>query len=600
MPVIMATITTIFAFTPMLLMSGEMGVFIKMIPIAISVLLVASFIESFFFLPLHSKHVMKKDARTLSWEKANDLYKNILTRLMHHKRASLIFFFVMVPLLTFVAFSNMKFQFFPKFDGTEVYVNGKLDINNKIEDTHEVVKKIEKEILAHKDELFIKSISAVTGFRMGGSGMDQESAPNVFMFFISLKDPVEDNFIERYITPVLAFDFNSEPKERTLKTFEVEDLLREQLNGVKERFSMVDFIVEGQRAGVVKKDIEIELLVPEDAKMLQMIEKIKDGLGKIDGVQNIGDNAKEGVEELKLKINGYGESLGVSEQYLATILSDYYLFGKRGKSFGDEGIMDIRTKDEDKDNLGKLKSFTFMAPNGQKVRLNDVVDFVQIKSFEKIIKKNGDKQKSVYASVDPKIVTASEAIKKIEPLIEEIKKEGVAVRFGGEKEQNAQLMQDMMIASVIAIFLMFLSLLYMFESFKATLMILSVIPLSFLGVSLGHHLLDINLTMPSVIGILGLAGVVINDGIVMLDFIRKVSKESELLHRAALRLRPIILTSLTTFIGLSTLIFFPSGQAVVLQPLAVSLGFGLAWGTVLNLFYLPMLYALINRTKEDA
>ena len=156
----------------------------------------------------------------------------------------------------------------------------------------------------------------------------------------------------------------------------------------------------------------------------------------------------------------------------------------------------------------------------------------------------------------------------------------------------------MIVASALALSLIFLTLLLMFDSFLISFAILSVIPLSFLGVLLGHFILGLNLSMSSFVGILGLAGVVINDGIVMIDFIRKANSKEEFFAQATKRLRPILLTSITTFIGLATLIFFPSGQATTLQPLAVSLGFGLAWGTVLNLYYLPLLFVLLHSLKR--
>jgi multidrug efflux pump subunit AcrB len=126
---------------------------------------------------------------------------------------------------------------------------------------------------------------------------------------------------------------------------------------------------------------------------------------------------------------------------------------------------------------------------------------------------------------------------------------------------------------------------------------MSVIPLSVLGALLGHKLIGMPLTMPSMIGILGLAGVVINDGIIMLDFLHGTHKSEEFFTRASQRLRPILITSITTFLGLFTLIFYASGQAVILQPIAISLGFGLLWGTFLNLIYLPTLSALVNGIK---
>ena len=126
---------------------------------------------------------------------------------------------------------------------------------------------------------------------------------------------------------------------------------------------------------------------------------------------------------------------------------------------------------------------------------------------------------------------------------------------------------------------------------------MSVIPFAFLGVLVGHFIVGINLSMPSIIGFLGLAGVVINDGIIMLINLKKAQNMDDIYLYAAKRFRPIILTSVTTIIGLATLAFFPTGQASIFQPMAVSLAFGLAWGTVLNLLYLPVLYTITNQKR---
>jgi multidrug efflux pump subunit AcrB len=109
--------------------------------------------------------------------------------------------------------------------------------------------------------------------------------------------------------------------------------------------------------------------------------------------------------------------------------------------------------------------------------------------------------------------------------------------------------------------------------------------------------MGLNMTMLGMIGIVGLAGVVVNDGLIMVDFIKKAKDTEELMSRAKTRLRPILLTSLTTVLGLLTLIFFASGQAMILQPMAVSLGFGIAWATVLNLLYVPLMYSVAYRIK---
>ena len=152
-------------------------------------------------------------------------------------------------------------------------------------------------------------------------------------------------------------------------------------------------------------------------------------------------------------------------------------------------------------------------------------------------------------------------------------------------------------AALIAIVLIFMALIWMFDSVVKSLIILSTIPLSILGVLIGHLIMGINVSMPSLIGMVGLAGVIVNDGIIMMDFIKKAKNIKELLEFAKMRLRPILLTSITTILGLTTLIFFASGQALILQPMAVSLGFGILWATVLNLYFVPMLYRIIYLRK---
>ncbi len=205
--------------------------------------------------------------------------------------------------------------------------------------------------------------------------------------------------------------------------------------------------------------------------------------------------------------------------------------------------------------------------------------------------------KTVFASIDKYKTTANDALEKLSGLISEIEKSGVKVTLLGEKEKNRQLAEEMKRATLLALFLILLSLMLIFSRIRYALMVMSVIPFSIAGALIGHTLLGINLSMASIIGILGLAGVVVNDGIIMLDFLHGTRRSREFFERAKLRLRPILITSTTTFLGLSTLIFFATGQAVILQPIAVSIGFGLLWGTVLNLYYLPTLYAVVNRIE---
>jgi len=226
-----------------------------------------------------------------------------------------------------------------------------------------------------------------------------------------------------------------------------------------------------------------------------------------------------------------------------------------------------------------------------------VADFNTIRSFERIIKHEGETNFYIYANVNSAVLTATEALEKVDPILEEARKEGIKIMLKGEQEKKKELKSDMMLASSVALLLIMFSLLYLFNSFRETFMMMSVIPFAFLGVLIGHMLLGLNLSMPSIIGMLGLSGVVINDGIIMLMNLKKAKNMEEIFYYASKRFRPIILTSVTTVIGLSSLVFFPTGQAAIFQPMAVSLAFGLAWGTVLNLLYLPVFYTILNQKK---
>jgi len=182
-------------------------------------------------------------------------------------------------------------------------------------------------------------------------------------------------------------------------------------------------------------------------------------------------------------------------------------------------------------------------------------------------------------------------------LKEAAKKDGIKIILKGEEEKKKELKSDMIAASGVAMLLIMLSLLYLFNSFRETFMMMSVIPFAFLGVLMGHFALGVNLSMPSIIGMLGLSGVVINDGIIMIMNLKKAKNMEEIFFYASKRFRPIVLTSVTTLIGLSSLVFFPTGQATIFQPMAIALAFGLAWGTVLNLLYLPVLYTILNQKR---
>lgn len=598
LPVFMASITTIFAFIPALMISGQMGEVMKLIPIALSILVLASLIESFLFLPIHASHTLNAEAKTLSWEKANKIYSDVIHFFMRYKKTFLIVFVILTPLLTVLLIQKSKFQMFPQFDTTYVSISIKLDKNTKVEESFEIVKKIEQDFLANKDRFFIKNTNSVAGYRKD-SANNTENYPYAASITMELHDLAPSNFVDKYVTPYLSLFYSSEGRIRTKTSQKISNEIKEFLKSqkYKKRYDLVEISVVERKLGPIKADIEIGLVGNDSKKIMDSMHALENSLKNINGIKSIANTATLGIDEIKLEVNSYGEQLGVDETYLGNILSNYYLEKKKGVVFNQNDMLDIKISSLSKDNFEEFKNLQVPLKSGKVISLNQIVTFKTIQSFEKITKEEGDKNFYFYAIVDPKIITAAEVSSIIEPIIKEIQNNAIIVRQKGEAEKKAELKNDMLAASALAMLLIMLSLLYMFNSFRDTLIIMSIIPFSILGVLLGHQLMGLNLSMPSLIGALGLAGVVINDGIVMMEFLKKAKTLQDVFYRASLRFRPIILTTVTTLVGMTTLIFFPTGQAAIFQPIAVSLGFGLFWGTVLNLIYLPVLYTFLNRIK---
>lgn len=599
LPVTLATVTTVVAFLPIFMMQGETALFIMLIPLTVIIILLGSLLESFLFLPLHAHEFLRKSNNVVNWVPLQNFYERVVLRLLHYKKISLLFFFIVIPLSTVFLATSMKFQFFPNFDGNFLYISGKLSINTPLEETYKISKEIEEELVKHKEEFSLKAISSVVGYRRSLSGETQRNS-GVFMITMELYDREASNFFDRYITPALnfSFDFNNLQKIRKEQTYELSPRAKEIIALFKSKYNMEDLGVMEDKPGLIKSDIEINLSGTNDEMLQSSIKKLEEKISEIEGIRDFGDNIKLGKMEYKIKINPYGESLGLSEASIAKTLSAYFLEQKQATSFNERGVMEIKTEDSAKDSIETFLNFNVPLGDGKYVKLTQVAQIIQIRDYEKINKLNGNIIKTLFASIDKRKTTSQEVLDKLEPTLNEVRESGVDVMLLGEKEKKEQLKSDMQKAIFLALFLIFISLLLIFSKIKYALMVMSVIPLSVLGALAGHKLLGINLSMTSIIGILGLAGVVVNDGIIMLDFLHGTHKLEEFLMRAKLRLRPIIITSLTTFLGLYTLIFYASGQAVILQPIAVSLGFGLIWGTVLNLFYLPTLYALVNRIES--
>ena len=605
--VLTATLTTVFAFLPMLLMTGEMGMFIKIIPIMITVLLLSSLFEAFYFLPLHAYDFLKvsKEGSFTKrfWEKMYHGYSKVLHFFFKRKGLSLVVIVLSILSLEFVMIKNAKFQLFPDFDNTQIYVYGKVNINNALEDTEKIVTKVENEILKNVDKKNVSSVTSVIGFKMDAKNR-AELGENMFHIFIDLHERAPVNFFDKYISPYLSLEYDAKVRSREVDAKVIASRLKKVLKNVEStktkdgKTLFEEFVVKVPGAGVIAHDVEIGLSSKDGSDVVPYLKQLEQKLAAIKGVYNISDDATLGEKELKLRVNEYGQELGFNEELIANELRAFYLKGEYGKLFTKKGLVRIRMESPLDKQIASVQNVELQVPSSDKyVALRDICDYSFVRSYVTLKKENGKRVRSLYASIDKKIITSSEVMQKIEPYLQELKKKNVVVDIKGEEKENNKNKREMMQSGLIAIFLIFITLVWLFDSIKKSLIVISTIPLVLLGVYVGHWLMNLNLTMPGLIGIVGLAGVVVNDGLIMVDFIKNAKDTEELMRRAKTRLRPILLTSLTTVLGLLTLIFFASGQAKILQPMAISLGYGIAWATVLNLIYVPLLYAVVYRIK---
>lgn len=602
--VLTATATTIFAFLPLLIMSGEMGVFMRILPIMISILLLSSLFEAFFFLPLHAKDFLVVKTKTKKneswWIFFNAIYKSCLSFILRYRKSVLVAFLVFSFVSISTMFKNIDFQLFPDFDTTEIHISGKVDINYDIHNTQEIVNEVEKALLDNLSKQDVSSIASVSGFMLDAK-YRPHVAENNFHIFINLHERAPENFFNKYINPYLSPEYDDTNMIRNKNALDILEEVKKHTNRFMndKRFEEFKAVVPG--AGVVGSDIEIAFSHADDALVKEAVETVAKKLSSIEGVFNVEHDLIPGKRELKLRVNAYGQMLGFNEGLISSYLRPYFFKAESGKMFYNGEIIKIRTQEKMKDTFASISSFYLPIPsNGKKVSLSEVVDFEFVDGYSDIYKDNSLRVSSVFASLKKAETTSGKVFKIMDDEIKKLQQKGVHVEIKGEEKESAKVQKEMMKAAIIAVFLIFLALVWMFDSIVLSVLILTSIPLSLFGVLSGHLLMDLNLTMPGLLGIVGLSGVVVNDGIIMMDFLKKAKTQEQILHYATLRLRPILLTSVTTVLGLSTLIFFAAGQAVILQPMAISLGFGIAWATVLNLFYIPLLFTIIKGKKINA
>ena len=650
LPSVAASVTTtVIAFMPMFYVTGVMGKFFAVMPLAIIAMLIISLVESMFILPCHLAHSeagegesftqqVRRVRRDLpfvfrwsvgpilvlcafvadnvyiplswigSWFAACNrgvgkglefviqrLYRPALGFCLNNPAivvctslALLIFTF------GFVRSGSVPWIFFPKMDTRVIQTQIIFPNGTPADVTDKATQQLEQVILEIGQEyedagqkvvrVTHRQVGQVTSNAPGGPPMQMDGS-HIGLVKVELVDNTQ----------------------RDVTSQQIVDQWRKRAGQISGAESLT---FGTQRMGPGGTPIEFKLLAnAEHMDDLELaVEEVKEKLKSYPGVFDVVDDSRPGKWEYQLTLKEEGKALNVPLAVLGNKV--------RGAYYGEEAMrlqrgrheikLMVRYPPKERESLATFNDIRVDDGNGEKRPLSELATISRERGYSEINRINQMRSITISADVDEEEANASQVVRDLQAnFIPELmdKYPSIRVRWEGQQEQTAESVKSLMIGFVVALLAMFVLLTLEFTSYFQPLIIMAVIPFGAIGAIWGHYVMDLPLTLFSVMGLVALTGVVVNDSIVLVDFINKQLKEGvpleEALREAGLRrFRPVLLTSLTTIAGLFPLLMETSLQAQLLVPMATSLCFGLMVATFLVLFLVPTFYLIYARTIQ--
>ncbi|PID27230.1 MAG: acriflavin resistance protein [Candidatus Cloacimonadota bacterium] len=597
-PVIFATLTTVATFLPLAFVDGTMGRVFKVIPIVVISVLVFSLIESLLILPSHLSGINHQNrGRFITFfgkissffDKKlqafiSDLYLPFLKKSLNNRYLTIA---ISISLLLFslglIRGDFLKFSYFPDIEGDNIVVNLKMPVGTPFKTTESIVKYIEKKAFEVAEDFkerslnnrVIKNISTVIGDEPFKKMRREDNG-------ITITDPtIGEINIELY-----------PPEERGFSAY---DLMESWRSGVGEVAGIKSIKFESSLMSP-GNDIEYKLAHQNYDTVKEIVEKFKEKISTFDGTGDIEDSFKEGKFELSIKLKKVGRSLGISEFELAKQIREGF-FGRevqkiqRGKN---EVKVLVQYGKDGRSSLSDLENMDIKTRDGRKISIGEVADLKYKRGYSRITRFDKKRVIGVTASVDKAVASSNKINEELKEYLEDLKEEyrGFEYFTGGAQKQQMKSMKTLAKGAVIGLFVVYMLLAIPFKSYSKPIIIMSAIPFGVLGAIFGHLLMGYNFSIISLLGIVALAGVVVNDSLVFVDFMNKKIDSGVSVHKAAMetgfiRFRPILLTSITTFLGLFPMILETSLQARFIVPMAISLGFGIIFATAITLIFVP-------------
>ena len=610
-PVTFSILTSIAAFMPLFYVEGMMGKFMAVIPVIVISMLVVSLIEALVILPAHlssssqgwvSRAMGRLFRAPLAWHDAiqkwmdhrlklfvNNHYRRTVTRAISNPLiTTALAASLMLVTVGWVGGGHIKFVFMPKIDSDWLTISLVMPQGTTVEQTEQVVKRIETAALAVRDEYdgrraadqpsVFRHVFTIIGDRPTGRRSSMSSA-----------GPAGGQGHLAEITIELL------PSEvRSFSSSEITARVRSQVGEIPGPESLT-FTASLFSAG---DPVDVQLSSNDFQQLLRAVERLKSELAGYPGVSDIQDSFQEGKLEMKLALKPQARTLGLTLSDLARqvrqgFYGDQALRIQRGSD--DVRVM-IRYPEEERRSIADIRNMRVRTPVGTEVPFAHVADVTVGYGYASIERSSEQRIVSVTADIDEKIANADEvnrdlAARILPALIEDYP--GLRYSYEGEQRERADSFASLGRGFIIAMFAIYALLAVPFRSYTQPLVVMSAIPFGMIGAVWGHVLMGLDLALLSMFGIVALSGVVVNDSLVLLSFYNELRRQGKTVDEALVeagcqRFRPILLTSLTTFFALLPIILEKSVQAQFLIPMAVSLGFGILFATTIILIGVPV------------
>ena len=611
-PVIFAVLTTITAFIPMLFMPGSMGKFARNIPLIVIAVLIFSLVEALLILPAHLRYLPleTKDDKPGPWGKVqgaadrsvefmiNKLYRPVLGWAMPNRYLLMgISVAALVSTIGYVSSGRVNFNFFPQIEADDVIVDIQMPLGVPVSQTENAIMRVESAAKLLQTELFnadglpiIESITTAVGAQptkfkqqqMGGGTGDNSSGAHLAEVHLEL----------------LGAEF------RQITGNEIIERLSAKVGPIAgaENVSYSADLISSPG------DIDLRVTGRDLDEILSVSKQLQTDLQKIAGVRLVSDTYQVGKRELNIELLPQGEALGLSLGSVGRQIRQAY-YGSLVQSFqrdSDEVEMYVRLPREARESLYSLNTMLINTPSGSRVPLSYVASIGEGRGAAQIDRYSRMRSIRVQAQIDKRATSPDSVLSKLnERSIPALRSKypEIEISLAGQQEEQKEFMGSLQRTNLLALLAIFILLAIPLSSYIQPLIIMSAIPFGMIGAIVGHVILGYDLSMFSLIGVVALSGIVINDSLVMIDLINRMRANGSSVFDAVMqsgtrRFRAIMLTTLTTFLGLTPLLLEKSIQAKFLIPMAISVAFGVVFATIITLLIVPSLYMIVEDLRQ--